>query len=215
MEIDEIVKLVKDAVEKELNQKEYKNMKRIPIEASGRHIHLSEEDAEILFGERYQFNKVKDLSQPGQYACKERVRLVGPKGVIEGVIVLGPFRGSTQVELSLTDARTLGVTPVLRESGSTKDTPGILITNGDRYLKLKEGVIVAKNHIHMTEEDSRRLNLKDKDKVKVKICGSLRSMIFEDVVVRVNNRFSLNMHIDYDEANACFLTKDSYGEIYE
>lgn len=99
MEIDEIVKLVKDAVEKELNQKEYKNMKRIPIEASGRHIHLSEEDAEVLFGERYQFNKVKDLSQPGQYACKERVRLVGPKGVIEGVIVLGPFRGSTQIEL--------------------------------------------------------------------------------------------------------------------
>lgn len=209
MEIDEIVKLVKSAVEKELNKK------RIPIEASGRHIHLSEEDAAVLFGERYQFTKIKDLSQPGQYACKERVRLVGPKGIIEGVIVLGPFRGSTQVELSLTDARILGVTPVLRESGDTKDTPGILITNGDRFLKLKEGVIVAKNHIHMTEEDSKRLSLKDKDKVKVKICDSLRPMIFEDVIVRVSNRFSLNMHIDYDEANACFLTKDSYGEIYE
>ncbi|WP_418964856.1 phosphate propanoyltransferase [Cetobacterium sp.] len=215
MEIDEIVKLVKVAVEKELKQKVDKDIKRIPIEASGRHIHLSERDAEVLFGERYQFTKMKDLSQPGQYACKERVRLIGPKGVIDGVIVLGPFRGETQVELSLTDARALGITPILRESGNIKDTPGVLITNGDRYLKLNEGVIIAKNHIHMTEEDSRRLNLKDRDRVKVKICSSLRPMVFEDVVVRVSNRFSLNMHIDYDEANACFLTADSYGEIYE
>ncbi|MGL5056404.1 MAG: phosphate propanoyltransferase [Fusobacteriaceae bacterium] len=215
MEIDEIVKLVKDTLEKELKQKDNANLKRIPIESSGRHIHLSEHDAEVLFGKEYQFNRTKDLSQLGQYACKERIRLIGPKGIIEDVIVLGPFRESTQVEISLTDARNLGVPPVLKESGNTKETPGILITNGKKYLNLKEGVIIAKNHIHMTKQDSIRLKLKDKDRVKVKICNSLRPLILEDVVIRINDNFSLNMHIDYDEANACFLTKDSYGEIYE
>lgn len=206
MEIDKIVELVKKKLE-------LYSEKKIPVEASGRHIHLSVEDAEILFGKDYQFNILKELSQPNQYACKERVRLIGPKGIIEDTIILGPCRGKSQVEISMTDARTLGVKGVIRESGDILNTPGVIITNGDKFVVLKEGVIVAKNHIHMTNEDALMLNVRDKDLIKIKIY-SQRPLIFEDVLVRVNDNFKLSMHIDYDEANACGLEKDSYGVIY-
>ena len=206
MELNKIVELVQN----ELN----KMTKKIPIEASGRHIHLSQEDSDILFGRDYKYSVVKELSQPGQYACKERVRLVGTKGIIEGVVVLGPVRGKTQVELSLTDARMLGVQGCLRISGDTKGTSGLVITNGENILKLEEGVIVAKNHIHMSPSDARDFKVKDGELVSVKV-HSERPIIFENVVIRVTNTSKLAMHIDYDEANACMLSKDSYGEIYE
>lgn len=206
MELNKIVELVQSELDK--------MTKKIPIEASGRHIHLSQEDSDILFGKGYKYSVVKELSQPGQYACKERVRLVGTKGVIEGVVVLGPVRSKTQVELSLTDARTLGVQGCLKISGDIKGTPGIVITNGENILKLQEGVIVAKNHIHMSPDDAKDFKVKDGELVSVKV-HSERPIIFENVVIRVTNTSKLAMHIDYDEANACMLSKDSYGEIYE
>lgn len=207
IELDKMVEIVKAKL------LEINNEQKIPVEASGRHIHISKEDAEILFGKGCNLTKLKDLSQPGQYACEERVKLVGPKGIIEGVIVLGPFRNETQIELSITDARILGVKPILRESGNIENTPGIIVVYKDRCISLKKGVIIAKNHIHMDTLDSIKLNVKDKDLVDVQIKNSQRPIIFKDVLVRVNDNFKLNMHIDYDEANSCMLGKDSYGEI--
>lgn len=205
MGIDEIVKLVKD-------QLEHYNGKKIPIEASGRHIHLSHEDIEHLFGKGYELKKKKELSQPGQFACEERVRIIGPKDVIENVIVLGPARSATQVEISLTDCRKLGVKPSIRNSGNIRETAGLIVTNKDKQITLEKGVIIAKNHIHMNLEEATKLNVKDSDKVKVKI-HSERPLIFEEVLIRVDDSFKLSMHIDYDEANACNLNKNSYGEI--
>ena len=207
IELDKMVEIVKAKL------LEINNEQKIPVEASGRHIHISKEDAEILFGKGCNLTKLKDLSQPGQYACEERVKLIGPKGIIEGVIVLGPFRNETQIELSITDARILGVKPILRESGNIENTPGIIVVYKDRCISLKKGVIIAKNHIHMDTLDSIKLNVKDKDLVDVQIKNSQRPIIFKDVLVRVNDNFKLNMHIDYDEANSCMLGKDSYGEI--
>lgn len=184
----------------------------IPVEASGRHIHLSRTDADILFGVGYQFTKVKDLSQPGQYACKERVTVTGPKGSIQNVIVLGPERKQSQMEVSLTDALALGIKAPVRQSGDIKGSPGITVTNGSRSVTLSEGIIVAKRHIHMTPEDAQKFNVKDGEIVKVKVSGS-RPVIFEDTVIRVSKDFRTYMHIDYDEANACGYTKDSWGII--
>ncbi|MCJ8343412.1 MAG: phosphate propanoyltransferase [Cetobacterium sp.] len=203
MELDKLIEVVKEKMEK-----------KIPVEGSGRHIHLSHEDGKKLFGENYEFTILKELSQPGQVAYKERVRLIGPKGVIEGVVILGPSREKTQVELSLTDTRILGVKGVLRESGHIENTPGIVIGNGDKVIEIKEGVIVAKNHIHMNEEEAKNLNVEDKDLVKIKIYSE-RPVIFEDVLIRVNKNFKLAMHIDYDEGNSCMLNKESFGVIYE
>ena len=184
----------------------------IPVEASGRHIHLSRADADILFGVGYHFTKVKDLSQPGQYACKERVTVTGPKGSIHNVIVLGPERKQSQMEVSLTDALALGIKAPVRQSGDIKGSPGITVTNGSRSVTLSEGIIVAKRHIHMTPEDAQKFNVKDGEIVKVKVSGS-RPVIFEDTVIRVSKDFRTYMHIDYDEANACGYNKDSWGII--
>lgn len=203
MDLNRLVELVKEKLEEK---------RKIPIEASGRHIHLSQTDAKILFGENYEFNILKELSQPGQVAYKERLRIVGPKGVIEGVVILGPFRDKTQVELSMTDCKLLGIKPVIRNSGDTFETPGAIILNGDKIVKIQEGVIVANRHIHMTPEDASNLCVKDKDIVNVKVMSE-RPVIFEDVLVRVSSNFKLNMHIDYDEANACYYTNATYGII--
>lgn len=184
----------------------------IPVEASGRHVHLSAKDAATLFGEGYEFTKVKDLSQPGQYACKERVSIVGPKTTINNVIVLGPVRKETQIEVSSTDALSLGIKAPIRQSGEIVDTPGITIRNGDKEVSVKQGLIVAKRHVHMTPEDAEKFNVKDGEIVKVKVSGE-RPLIFEDTVIRVNKNFKTYMHIDYDEANACGYNKDSYGII--
>ncbi|MBP3910310.1 MAG: phosphate propanoyltransferase [Niameybacter sp.] len=203
----QIIERIANEIVNELKEKLF-----IPVEASGRHIHLSRADANSLFGEGYQFTKVKDLSQPGQYACKERVTVTGPKGSIHNVIVLGPERKQSQMEVSLTDALALGIKAPVRQSGDTKGSPGITVTNGSRSVTLAEGIIVAKRHIHMTPEDAQKFNVKDGEIVKVKVSGS-RPVIFEDTVVRVSKDFRTYMHIDYDEANACGYNKDSWGII--
>lgn len=203
----QIIERIANEIVNELKEKLF-----IPVEASGRHIHLSRADADSLFGEGYQFTKVKDLSQPGQYACKERVTVTGPKGSIHNVIVLGPERKQSQMEVSLTDALALGIKAPVRQSGDTKGSPGITVTNGSRSVTLAEGIIVAKRHIHMTPEDAQKFNVEDGEIVKVKVSGS-RPVIFEDTVVRVSKDFRTYMHIDYDEANACGYNKDSWGII--
>ena len=174
----------------------------IPIETSARHIHLSQEDFETLYGPEAKLTYVKELSQPGQYACKERLTVVGPKGRFENVVILGPFRSSTQVEISVTDARRLGIPAVIRQSGDITGTPGCTLIGPYDSLELKEGVIVAKRHIHMTPLDAVRAHVKDNDIVFVITTSYERSLIFSDVVVRVSPSFSLAMHVDTDEANA-------------
>ena len=174
----------------------------IPIETSARHIHLSQEDFETVYGPEAKLTYVKELSQPGQYACKERLTVVGPKGRFENVVILGPFRSSTQVEISVTDARRLGIPAVIRQSGDISGTPGCTLIGPYGSLELKEGVIVAKRHIHMTPLDAVRAHVKDNDIVFVITTSYERSLIFSDVVVRVSPSFSLAMHVDTDEANA-------------
>ena len=189
-----------------------KNEFFIEVEASGRHVHLCKEHVDILFGPGYNLTKLKDLSQPGQYACKERVTITGPKGSISKVIVLGPSRPSTQVEVSLTDAVALGVKAPVKESGSIENTPGIKISTDRGSIEIDKGVIVAKRHIHMTPEDADKFGVVNKQIVNVEVLGS-RPLIFKDTVVRVNEKFNTYMHIDYDEANACGFTKGTLCRI--
>ena len=211
MDKNELEKIVRDEVIKLLDGS---NKKEFMVEASGRHIHLSEEHMKELFGTDYKLTPVKDLSQPGQFACKERVRVIGPKGEFSGVVILGPCRNATQVELSMTDCTTIGVKPVIRESGKIENTPGILIGVGDKYIKMDKGVIVAQRHVHMTTDDAKNFGVKDGEIVKVKI-DSKRPLIFDDVLIRVKDTFKLSMHIDYDEANACAYEKGTMGSIYK
>ena len=174
----------------------------IPIETSARHIHLCREDFNILFGEDRDLTFKAELSQPGQYVCKERVAVRGPKGSFEKVAVLGPFRNETQVEISMTDSRKLGIPGVIRQSGDTSGTPGCVLEGPNGSIELDHGVIVAKRHIHMTPVQAIQLNVKDNDEVFVIMESFERSLIFADVVVRVNPNFALAMHVDTDEANA-------------
>ncbi|HFU4000390.1 TPA: ethanolamine utilization phosphate acetyltransferase EutD [Streptococcus suis] len=182
------------------------------IEASGRHIHLSQEDLEKLFGKDYTLTKAKDLSQPGQYACKERLTILGPKGTFQNVVILGPVRGASQVEVSLTDCLKLGVNAPIRESGQIENTPGIILVNGSKVVSLEKGLIVAKRHIHMSPEDAAKANVVNQEIVQVQVGGE-RGLIFDDVVIRVHPKFATYMHIDYDEANACGFKKGMRGRI--
>lgn len=177
-------------------------MKKIMVETSARHIHLSKEALDVLFGEGYQLTKKKDLSQPGQFACEERVTVVGPKKEIKNVIILGPTRKDTQVELSLTDARMVGIPGVIRQSGDIEGTPGCKIIGPAGEITIDQGVIIAKRHIHMTPEDATYFDVTDGQIVRVKVETKDRSLIFDDVVCRVNKAFATAMHIDTDEANA-------------
>lgn len=185
----------------------------IPIETSARHIHLAEEDFKTLFGPEGKLNYVKELSQPGQYACQERLAVVGPKGRFDSVVVLGPFRSRTQVEISVTDARRLGIPSVIRQSGDIAGTPGCKLVGPCGSLELKEGVIVAKRHIHMAPLDAIRAHVRDNDIVFVITTSYERSLIFSDVVVRVSPSFRLAMHVDTDEANAFANDDDPTGVI--
>lgn len=205
LQIDVIV----DAVMKEIRDKLF-----IMVEASGRHIHLCREDINMLFGYGYQLKPFKELSQPGQYACEERLTITGPKNSIKNVVVLGPERGKTQVEISLTDALLLGVKAPVRLSGDISNTPGIIITNAQTgaTIETKEGLIVAKRHVHMTPEDAKRFQVTNGEIVKVKVFGE-RPTIFEDVDIRIDKNFRTSMHIDYDEANACGFSKNVKGII--
>ena len=182
----------------------------IPIELSARHVHLSEKDCLALFGGPLTF--VRELSQPGQFLAKERVRLIGPKGVMDNVAVLGPTRGSSQVERSKTDARVLGIDARVRQSGDVAGSPGLLLASDKGIVGIQEGAIVASRHIHMTTADAARLGLKDNDMVSVRL-ASERPMVFEEVLVRVSDKFALAMHIDADEGNASGWKKGVDGFI--
>lgn len=182
------------------------------VETSARHIHVSKEDLAVLFGEGATLTNKKDLSQPGQFACEEKVQLVGPKGTLR-LSILGPERSATQVELSATDARALGVAPPVRESGDIEGTPGCKVVGPAGEVELEKGIIIAKRHIHMTPADAEAFGVKDKDIVWVKVDTQERKTIFGDVVVRVSDNFSLAMHIDTDEANAARCVGEVYGEI--
>lgn len=183
------------------------------IETSARHVHVSEADLKVLFGENAKLTFKKALSQPGQFACEERVTIVGPKKSIANVSILGPARNATQVELSATDARSIGVDIAIRESGDLKGTPGCKIVGPCGEVELTEGVIVAKRHIHITPEDAVEMNLSDKEIVSVKVVNEYRSIVFGDVVVRVRSDFSKAMHIDTDESNAGCIAPGTIGEI--
>ncbi|MGI6687365.1 MAG: PduL/EutD family phosphate acyltransferase [Christensenellales bacterium] len=182
------------------------------VETSARHAHLSDKDLETLFGKGAQLTLRKELSQPNQFASNERVTLVGPKGEMK-VSILGPTRKSTQVEISLTDARTLGLTAPVRESGDTDGSAPCKLIGPAGELELSEGVIVAKRHIHATPEDAEKMGVKDKDVVYVKVETDGRSLIFGDTVVRVSPTYALAMHIDTDESNAAGASGEVYGEI--
>ena len=183
------------------------------VDTSARHVHVTQQDLETLFGKGYELTKKKDLSQPGQYACEERVTVVGSKKELAGVSILGPVRPATQVEISLTDARSIGVAAPIRESGDIAGSGACKLVGPAGEVELKEGVIAAKRHIHATPEDAEKLGVQDKDVVSVKIETGERSLVFGDVVVRVSPKFALAMHIDTDESNAAGCGREVYGEI--
>ena len=183
------------------------------VETSARHVHLSEADFKVLFGENAKLTKKKDLSQPGQYACEERVIVKGTKKDLPGVSILGPFRKESQVELSATDARSIGLGIAVRESGVLDGTPGCTLVGPAGEVTLEKGVIVAKRHIHATVADAAELGVVDKEIVSVKVSTPERSLIFGDVVVRVNDTYALAMHIDTDESNAAGMVPGVMGEI--
>lgn len=183
------------------------------VETSARHVHLSQEHLEALFGKDYVLTRKKDLSQPGQYACEERVTIVGPKKELKGVSILGPVRKDTQVELSLTDARSIGVTAPVRESGDTAGSAPCKIVGPQGEIEITEGVIAAKRHIHATTADAKELGVENGQVVSVKVDTEGRSLVFGDVVVRVSDSYALAMHIDTDESNAAGCGREVYGEI--
>jgi putative phosphotransacetylase len=180
------------------------NFYNVTVGVSARHLHLSKEDLEKLFGKGYELTPVKDLSQPGQFASDERVNIVGPKGRIDNIRILGPIRKKTQVEIAKTDSFRLGVNPPVRDSGDIKGSPGITIEGPKGSIEIEEGVICALRHIHMTPEDAQKYGCHDKEMVKVKVEGD-RALIFEEVIIRVREDFALDFHIDTDEANAADL----------
>ena len=187
--------------------------RKIMVETSARHVHVTKEDLAVLFGEGYELTKKKDLSQPGQFACEERVAVVGPKSQFPAVSILGPERKQTQVEISASDARAIGVTAPVRESGDLAGSGACRIIGPKGEIEISEGVIIAKRHVHMTPEDAEEFGLKDKDVVSVKIDSPERSLIFGDVVVRVSDSYALAMHIDTDESNAVLAGRDVWGEV--
>ncbi len=183
---------------------------------SNRHLHLSAEDIEILFGKGHQLTPVKDLGQPGQFACDEKVIIVGRKGSLTGVRVLGPARKATQIEVSRTDAFALGIRPPIKDSGDHENTAGLTVVGPKGTVVLKSGVMLAKRHIHMTPEDAEVYGVKDKDIVMVYCKGDgTRKTIFDDVLVRVHQTYALEFHVDVDEANACLLNNDDPVYIIE
>lgn len=186
---------------------------KVLVETSARHVHVTDADLETLFGKGARLTPKKDLSQPGQFACVERVDVIGPKRELKNVSILGPTRSATQVELSLTDARSIGVNAPVRESGDVAGSGACRLVGPCGEVELQEGVIAAKRHIHATPADAERLGLSDKQVVSVKIDSDGRSLVLGDVVVRVSKNYSWAMHIDTDESNAAGCSGEVYGEI--
>lgn len=186
--------------------------KKFIVETSARHVHVTQETLEVLFGKGFELEVKKMLSQPGQFASNQKVEVVGPKASLM-CSILGPCRNFNQVELSLTDARTIGISVPVRESGDIKGSTPVKLVGPCGSVELTEGAIAAKRHIHMTEADAKEFGVENGEIVNVKVETEGRSLIFGDTVVRVSNKFALAMHIDTDEANACFSGKEQYGEI--
>lgn len=186
--------------------------KTLPIALSNRHIHVSQKDLDILFGEGYELTNFKDLSQPGQYACEEKIDVVGPKNTIKGVRILGPVRPDTQFEISISDAFTLGVPPIIRNSGDVKDTPGIKLVGPKGEVEIDKGVIVAARHIHMHSNDGEDFGVSDNEIVSIRTAGP-RGVIFENVLVRVHKNFALEMHVDVEEGNAAGIRNGDMVEL--
>jgi len=181
---------------------------QVTIEGSGRHIHVTKECLEALFGEGYELEVKKYLSQPGEFASTAKVDVVGPKGTIKGVSILGPCRKFTQVEVSFTDARVLGINPPIRESGNIAGSAPVTLVGPKGTVELKEGAIVAKRHLHITPEDAAEFGIQDKEIVQIKVGGE-RALIFDEVVARVSEKYATYVHLDYDEINAAALFGDN------
>ncbi len=185
----------------------------VTVGLSNKHVHLSKEHIDILFGEGHELTPIKDLTQPGQFACDEKVDLVGPKRTIKGVRILGPARKETQVELSLSDGFTLGLTELpIRDSGKIEGTPGLKIVGPKGEVEIDKGAIAAARHIHLHTTDAQKYGLKDKDIVSVKVNGQ-RGLIFNNVLIRVHDEYALDMHIDLEEGNAAGLKNEDLVEV--
>ncbi len=195
-----------------MNQAQLNTDKPIPIEVSAHHLHLTLEHVEALFGQDYELTPVIELSQPGQYAAEETVTLIGPKGRVERVRVLGPARKQTQVEIAMTEQYELGIRAPLRASGELTGTPGVTLEGPAGTVTLEQGVICALRHIHMTPDDAREFGLQNRDVVRIRIDGD-RELIYGDVLVRVSPRYKLAMHLDTDEANAANIQPGVEGRI--
>ncbi|WP_124101228.1 phosphate propanoyltransferase [Ruminococcus sp. Marseille-P6503] len=189
--------------------------KKFIVETSARHVHVTQEDLETLFGKGAKLTHKKDLSQPGQFACEERVTVVGPKKELANVSILGPVRPATQVELSATDARSIGIAAPVRESGELDGSGACKIVGPCGEVEISQGVIIAKRHIHMTPADAEDFGVKDKQIVSVKIESAERTAVLCDTVVRVSEKYALAMHIDTDESNAVGASRDQTGEIVD
>ncbi len=205
-----IEQIVINTVKKLMEEKNSPN--RVVLGISNKHIHLCQEDIETLFGKGYELTNMKDLKQPGQFAAKETVKVIGPKGSFDKVRILGPARPESQIEVSLTDARSLGIKAPVCESGRLEGTPGITLEGPCGTVTLTKGVMVALRHIHMPPDIADQLGIKDKDWVCVETCGT-RKTIFCNVLARVSDQFDYEMHLDTDEANAAGLNNDDYLKI--
>ncbi|MBQ8933011.1 MAG: phosphate propanoyltransferase [Lachnospiraceae bacterium] len=201
----QLIQIVTEAVLKELQNKE----NQVPVGISVRHVHLTRSDVDWLFGRNYQLTPKKALSQPGQFACEECVDVVGPKGTLTKVRVLGPERSSTQIELSQTDCRTIGVKAPVRSSGDLEGTPGIELKGPNGKIQVSKGVIIADRHIHMTPADAARFGFKNGDRVSVKIEGE-KPGIMGNVLIRVGDKCALDMHVDTDDGNAFLLSQGQW-----
>lgn len=210
MDKNQLIAIITEAVAKQLFDPS--ETSKIPVAISNRHVHLSQDDMNKLFGTNYQFKVFKNLSQPGQFAYEEKVTLVGPKGVIENVRILGPARRQTQVEISIADGIKLGVKAPIRDSGELAQSASLTLVGPLGSTTLPEGTIIAARHIHMHPDNAARLGVKDKARVNVKVPGA-RGLIYNEMLVRVSDKYKLEMHIDIDEANAAFLKNNDFVEI--
>ena len=206
------VKTIVAEVLKNIDMRERIKSGSIPCGVSNRHLHVSQQDLETLFGKGYELKSLKPLSQPGQFAAEETVLLVGPKGSIEKCRILGPVRPATQVEISTTDSFKLGVKPVVRDSGDTAGTPGCVLVGPKGAVTLKEGVIIAARHMHISTVEAAKFGLKDMDRIAIRTSGP-KSVIFNNVLVRVSDKFALDFHLDTDEANGAGVKNGDMVEI--
>jgi putative phosphotransacetylase len=184
----------------------------VPVGLSNKHVHLSREHLAILFGKNYTLTKKKELSQPGQYAAEEKVDIIGPKGILKGIRILGPVRKETQIEISLTDSFALGIKAPIRDSGDLEGSPGAKIIGPKGEVEIDKGVIVAGRHVHMHTLDAEKFGVADKDIVRVKVDGK-RGLVFDHVLIRVHSEYALEMHVDMDEGNAAGLKNGTMVEV--